>query len=355
MKTILTFFIFFVLGEVLYGQKKLKDYDEICYCVGNTPHSILSYDNNWDLLLTFKDGLSKKGLDSLQITYTKSQLKLLSVFKLTRFENGKYFTNFPIFDTSQTRYLRKKTLEIASLIIPLIESDIKSLVVQLGNINYSENQFSILFSYVLDGLTWQKFEEKSLINPLILTTDNYPWSGTFWLLTPQHKTFYGTNVASDSSFSIGITRSQNEPGLEIYNDEDELLGILLKNYIHSGKVTDEKVLATFGRYNLFDKKGNLTIPIIVEEKSNKLYYYCSQIAHKICTKLVLNDSFDEVQKVLNLKNREQTVIILYHEVMWDLLSIIEERHFIEKPDILKNPNHAELTDVSKLVYITRKK
>jgi hypothetical protein len=92
-----------------------------------------------------------------------------------------------------------------------------------------------------------------------------------------------------------------------------------------------------------------------EDKNNKVYYYSSQIADKICANLISNGVFDAVIKGLNLRNNKQAVIILYHEVMWDLLSIIEEQKLIEMPNILKNPNHTELTDVSKLLYITRKK
>ena len=354
MKNAVIFTILLLVNGIILGQKNLKDYDEICYCSGNTPHSILNYDNNWPLLWAFKNGLSKQGLDSMQIPYTRSQLKLLTIYKLIRFDNGKYFTTFPILDINQTNYLRKKTSEIASIIFPFIESEIKSLVTELKNVNHSENQFSILFSYVLDGLTWQKFEERGMINQLNLTTENYPWVGEFWLLTPRRETIFGTNSVSDSLFTLAITSSNNVLVSKVYNEEDELLRILLKNYINSGKVTDEKVLATFGKYNVCDKDGNLAIPVIIEDKNNKIYYYSSQIADEICTKLISNSIFNEVIRDLKLKDQKQAVVILYHEVMWDLLSVIEKQKVIEIPNIIINPNHSELTDIAKLLYITRK-
>lgn len=354
MKTTCILIGFLLICGVIEGQENLKDYDEICYCTGNTPHSILSYDNNWKLLLAFKNGESKSKLDSLGIPYTKSQLKLLSIYKLIRFDNGKYFTTFPILDTNQTSYLRAKTSEIASIIFPIIEKDIKSLVSELNNNDQTDNQFSILFSYVLDGLAWQKFEENGMVDRLTLNIDNYPWVGEFWLLTPRRSTFYGTNSESDSTYSIAITTSGNEIVSKVYNEENELLRILLKNYINSGKVTDKKALTTFAQYNVCDRAGNITIPIITENKNNRIYYYSSQIAEKISTELISNSIFDELMRDLKFKDRKQAVIILYHEVMWDLLSVIEKQKAIQKPSILENPNQSKLADISKLLYITRK-
>jgi hypothetical protein len=59
-------------------------------------------------------------------------------------------------------------------------------------------------------------------------------------------------------------------------------------------------------------------------------------------------------KDFNFQNEEQAVIILYHEVMWNLLSIMEEKKLIEKPIIIKNPDKAEMKDAADLMYIIRK-
>jgi hypothetical protein len=355
MKNVLLSFSLLLICGILNGQQNINDYSKICYCSGETPHSILRYDNNWELLWAFKSGLSKKGLDSLHIPYTESQLRLLLIYKLVRLKNEKYYTDIPILDLNQTNLLRTKTIQLAEIIIPSIESDIKSLVSYLKDINYSENQFSILFSYVLDGLVWQKFEVKHMIKPLNLNRSNYPWVGTFWLLTPVRKTFYGTNTESDSSFTIGITSGGPDELMKgIYDEENGLLKVFLKNYIDYGKITDEKVFTAFKNYNLFDEKGNLKIPVIIENNKNMLYNYSDQIAENICIKLVSNDIFKEVIKDFHFQDEEQAIIILYHEVMWDLLSIIEERQLIEEPNIIRNSSQAELRDVSKLLYIVRK-
>ena len=349
MKKAFLFLCLILLFGIMKGQQNIDDYDKTCYCSGKTPHSVLRYDNNWQLLWAFKSGLSKSGLDSLHIPYTDSQLRLLSIFKLIRVEGDKYYTDIPILDSNKTNQLRIRSKEIAESIIPFINNDIKSLVSYLNSTNYSENQFSILFSYILDGLVWDKFEEKKLITPLNLTTSNYPWVGAFWLLTPARKTSHGTNTFSDSTFKIGITS-----GCDKLTNGGELINLMLRNYIDKGKVTDENVLKAFGQYYLFNQNGELTIPIIVENNQNELYVLASQIADKICLQLVSNSIFNKVIGDFNFTNKENAVIIMYHEVMWDLLAKIEEIKLIEKPLIITNPSKAEMKDASKLVYIVRK-
>jgi hypothetical protein len=338
------------------GQQNINEYDKICYCSGKTPHSILGYDNNWQLLWAFKGGLSKKGLDSLHIPYTNSQLKLLTIFKLIRFEEDEYYTDIPILDAKQTYELRNKTKQLAELIIPIIENDIKSLVAVIKSENHSSSQFSIIFSYLLDGLVWNKFEEKKIVEPLDdINADNWPWAGTFWLLTPARNNGHGTNTESDSICTIGITSGAPYKLMKtIYDEEDGLLKVILRNYIVSGKVTDEKVIKSFEPYNLVNAKGEITIPIIVENSQNNIYALSDRISNNICNRLVSNEIFKNIIHDYNFHNEQQAVIISYHEVMWNLLSIIEEKKLIEKPIILTNPDKAEMKDASDLVYIIKR-
>jgi len=355
MKYKLLIITFSLFSGVIMGQKNLDDYDMTCYCSAReTPHGVVSFDNNLQLISSFKKGLSKKELDSLHIPYTDSQLKLLRIFNLIRKEKDKYFSNIPFLDEKQTYLLRAQSKQIADKILPHIEPDIKELVSYLTSIGNSNNVFSIAFSYVLDGLPWQIFEEKKIIKPLDSKDNISPWTGFFWILTSNPSSKSGTNTESDSTFTIGITGGPYRLMKSIYDEEDGLLKVMLRNYIVSGKVTDEKVFKTFEPYNLFNQKGELTIPIIVENDQNKLYVLSKQIAEKICMEMTSMEVANRAIKDFNFQNEEQAVIILYHEVMWNLLSIMEEKKLIEKPIIIKNPDKAEMKDAADLMYIIRK-
>ncbi len=339
-------------GELM-GQINPNNYDMTCYCSGReTPQWVISRDNNLQLTMLFSNGLSKKGLDSLHIPYTDSQLKLLKIYNLIRQENNKYYSNIPILDENQTNQLRIQSKQIADKIIPLIEKDIKDIVSYLNSIGRSQNAFSITFSYVLDGLIWKEFEEKKIIRPLDSKDNISPWTGYFWILASQRNLKYGTNTETDSSVTISITNGAPYKLMKSFYDDD-LLKLLLKNIRLSGKVTDTRVMEAYGKNNIFDEQGKVTIPIIDENNQDKLYQLSKQISIKICDNTISNISFNEIIKKYNFKDKEQAIIILYHEIMWDLLANIEQKNIIVKPLIIKEPNKAEMKDAADLILIIR--
>ena len=354
MKKKLLIFYFLLFCAVLLGQKSPNNYDYSCYCSGReTPHKIVSYDNNLQLIKLFNVGLSKKDLDSLNIPYTYSQLKLLQIYNLIRFENNKYYSNIPILDEKQTNQLRIQSKQIANNIIPIIDNDIKDLVAYLSTINRSSNTFSIIASYVIDGLLWEKFEKKKLIQSNSYDSA-YPWSGYFWVLASRRNFKYGTNTDTDSTITIALTNGGTYRIMESYYKGEDLIKIMLNNMRVSGKVTDERVIKNFGKYNIFNKQGDIIIPVIIENNQNKLYMLSNQIADKICDLIISNVNIDEYVKAYNFKDKEQALIILSHEIMWDLLSLIDEKKLVEKPIILREPSKAEMKDASDLIYIIRK-
>lgn len=347
--------ILLLFCRVLYGQKNINNYDMTCFCSAReTPEGILSYDNNLQIILSLKDGLSKKELDSLQIPYTDSQLKLLRVYNLIRKENNKYYLTFPLLDKDQTLLLRNQSKQIADSITPLIENDAKDMVSFLASTGRSQNAFSIIFSYVLDGLVWNEFEENGEIKPIDSNDDITPWTGFFWVLEPRREPKYGTNSLTDSILSISFTNGAPYRLMNSLFIEEDLLRILLDNIRLSGKVTDRRVIEVFGKYNMFDNQGNVTIPIIRENNQSRLFLLSEKISDKIC-KGVLNDiSLDKTMHNYGFKSKEQTLIIVYHEIMWDLLSNLLDKNILTKPLVLENPKDAEMKDVSDLMFITEK-
>jgi hypothetical protein len=343
MKTLLTIILVQIIaGNCLLGQK-LKDYHMVCYCSGSTPHSIVKYDNNWEILLALKNGgKSKSDLDSLNIKYTDSQLRILRIYKIIQLVGNKYHLVTPVLDSIQTNGLKIKTKKLAELIMPEIVNEIDSLNAVLYSENLANNQFSILFSYVLDGLVWTKFEKLDIIKPLELTIENSPWTGTFWMLTPHRETKYGTNTYSDSIFEIGITS-----GLDKLSN-DKVLKVILKNYSEFGRITDQKLIESVKGYKILNAEGTLTIPVIDENYNNKIYRLSDLISGKICLQLTRNPVFKEIIGDLKIVDPEQATIIVYHEVMWDLLSLMIKNKIVTEPKI----NSEE--DASKLLYLVRR-
>ena len=351
-KILLLLSLVLLLGDI-YGQNA-NDFELICYCSGyETPHSVVSYDNNLQLILLFKDGLTLKHLDSLQIPYTKSQIKLLKLFNLIKQENKVFYSNIAILENENAIELRKYSKSIAEKIIPFIETDLLELNRHLNSINRSENAFSITFSYVLDGLIWKEFEAKGITKP-IEDIENSPWNGHFWMLESKRSSGFGTNTYSDSSVTIAITNGAPYRLTKSFYKEREIRKLLLNDIKLYNKVIDERVLRAFKEFKIFDSNGEVTIPIIYENNQNALYSLSKRISHQICNKTLELVELNEIIEKYNFSDNEQAVIVMYNEIMWELLEIILEKGIMDIPIILKEPEQAEVQNISDILYIIRK-
>jgi hypothetical protein len=177
--------ITFNLSAQSVDYNDLDNWTDICFCSPNNsfhPRTIVKADNNWQLLFAMRNGLIQKDLDSLKIPYTQSQLLLLRSQRLLQQRQGVYKTSILILDKEQTIQLRKQSHLAAERIFPSIEKDCNELVTYLSKNNRSKNAFSILFSYVLDGLIWDKLESEKLIEE---REEKNIWSGSYWFLTPK--------------------------------------------------------------------------------------------------------------------------------------------------------------------------
>ena len=83
------------------------------------------------------------------------------------------------------------------------------------------------------------------------------------------------------------------------------------------------------------------------------YKHSKDLSQKIAKQV--NQIFDiqEIGKNLGIKDPNKTMIVLYHEFMWELLDYFENQGIIQKPIVFTNPEKAELKDVSDLIFIVK--
>jgi hypothetical protein len=111
-------------------------------------------DNNWDILCAFVQPGKVAKLDSLGVPYNKSQLRLLEVGDLLSSDNGIYSTSISIFGEEETSAIRKQSKEFADSIFLLIEPEIKQLISAFDKAGYTNQTYSLIFSYLLDTYIW---------------------------------------------------------------------------------------------------------------------------------------------------------------------------------------------------------
>jgi len=348
------FILFFFLSVPMLSLAQPADYNNIdnwksiCYCSYNLihPQTIVKADNNWQLLLALRNGLSLVQLDSLNISYTQSQLLLLRSQRLVRRSQNIYTTAIPIFDKEQTINMRTHSQVIANNLYSEIEQECRDLVAHLSLQNKSSNAFSILFSYVLDGLMWERFEKEGIVTERDRTGI---WSGYYWFLTPKRASQWGTNSLSIGEFEFSVNWSVVEDITDGLFDND--FEALFKSITKDGFISDQKVFDEFSVFGFFDQNSALTIPIINEKERNELCTLSDRIIDKLLPAFMTKENIETFKILHQFGDMSEAVVIIYHEVMWDLMDLLLKNNVIQSPTIFLSPENAKSTDAADLCFI----
>lgn len=80
---------------------------------------------------------------------------MLEVGDLLMCNNEHYTTKIHIFGKSETQQIRRQSKDFADSIFPIIEPKIRRLVGAFDEARYSEQTYSLIFSYLLDNYIWE--------------------------------------------------------------------------------------------------------------------------------------------------------------------------------------------------------
>lgn len=316
------------------------DFSTTAFCSYSSFHpSQYITDNNWDILCAFRTpgGVSK--LDSLNISYNESQLRLLMVGDLLSSSNGIFKTKMPIFDKLQTSEIRTESKAFADSILPTIEPKIKKLISAFNAQGYNAQIYSLIFSYLLDGYVWSDGK---------LPTQNQmeshgTYAGAYWAMynkRPEAKS--GTNGYGPLMVCWTGT-------LGYWPSDEDLVDFA--RLIMDGKlpVVDAELKNNLLKWNLVDSDGQPTIPIIKNGNKDEIDVLCDEIASSISSAVKSHSSM--FASKYDIASQQEAQVIFYHEVMWDLLALLESNGLIDKPAILKGeevgPKH--FSDISFIV------
>jgi len=327
----------------------LENWENICYCSTNNsyhPGTIVSADNNWQLLLAMKNGVTLKQMDSIKVPYVKSQLLLLISQRLLKKDDGVYKTIIPILDSKQTALLRKQSKLVTNKIYPEIEQECRDLVAFLSKQKRSDNAYSILFSYVLDGLIWRQFEKEGIIKE---RDSSGTWSGNYWFLTPKRPVDCGgTNSIKNENFAFKWNWSSSEKVTDgLGNKNIKALFPLAQG----NSIANKEIINEFADYGFFDKNSHLTIPVINEKENNELYSLSIEIIDRLLYTFKAKTDVEQIKTTYGFSNNSETVVIFYHEVMFDLMDLLIENQVIQLPTAFKNSDKATFKDAADLCFI----
>ncbi len=340
---ILTVFIPIAVFAQESSIRPYKLWDKIAFCAFSSYHPLeyTQSDNNWEILLTLRTPMSTKQLDSLGVKYTDSQLMFLNIGGLIENKNNQWHTTMPIYEKPQTIAIRKQSKEIAQLLYAETKEDWDTFMEVLAKRDWNDHAFSFAFSFILDGKIWGN----GLLPDHKDLTINPTWDGTCWALY---------NKRPNSSCG---TNTYYEKFCQTWTDElsywmgSKTITKFLKAYEEKGKIEDKELIDTVVKWGLTDKEGNIIIPIIDENSNDDLI----QIRNIIMQKLAkgVKRFSPAFASDYQLDSEKLAQVILYHEIMWDILDILLEKKVFEKPEILKGNLDAKKADFKNIVYILK--
>lgn len=121
-----------------------------------------------------------------------------------------------------------------------------------------------------------------------------------------------------------------------------------------GKITEESTIAVFSKFNLFNESGHITVPILEENDKNSLYLQSKKIADSVADFLDQSLDIELLQREFGFADKSQAIVIMYHEILWDLLAELENKKIITKPTIFIAPDTAKDENVSDLIFFVKR-
>ncbi len=362
MKTTALIVALFAGFFMSYGQEgdsdtnALKKYDIIQYATvsGYGPRNIALLDNNGDILLACKMGVTEEGLKKKGISYTESQVVLLEAWRLLAENEDTLKTVMAILDSSETRALRDYSRSVAELVCDSTIAVVVALKKHLDEINRSRNAYSLIFSYVVDGLVWRYLEAKKLLTPRTIGPETPFWAGEVWALHRPRAFSCGTNKISDRGVSISVNWTEASiPKMWPFVADIKNLERMFDDYATSGRVIDTTAKRVFGPFDLFNNRGEFTVPIITETKTNRLYSLSVEFSQRIAEAVLSTLDLNSLRASYHLRDDSQALVIVYHETMWDLMDAYESKGLLKKPVAFADPAHTRPSDISDLIFVVR--
>lgn len=330
--------------------KDLREWQLICYCSGGNPDEIVRDDNNGQILFTARHGTTRERLKGGGIVFTESQIELLKDWRLLAEQGNQLKTQMPVLGPEEITKLRALLQMEAAELGGSLQPEFRAFVAAVTQRGYVNSAYSIVFSYLLDGMVWDEFDQRHLLPSMETTAEKPFWGGVLWALYPRRDA-PGTNSKSHGGWDLSVTWTQAvQPFLTPLNSTSLVHSLLLDLETH-GSASDVETRHQLGALGILTADGQPTVPIIHEVSSDSIYAASLVISHKLGDRMLHAMQSPEIQALVGTGDNGVALVIAYHEFMWELLAYLEQVGIIRPPPILSEGTHAEPRQVHDLVFI----
>lgn len=316
------------------------------------PSVSIALDNNGQILLACRQGRSVEELRESGLEFAESQIELLIAMKLMiRDSRGDLYTAFPILDEAQMLELRGETFSLAEELTSVVGPDVEALSRALEAAGQGAYGYSVLFSYVLDGMVWGFFEEYRRVPMRALSVRRPFWSGEVWAVRPRREFRAGTQSIQQKGLKLKVNLSSGfgEAG-ELFADPDTLRRGLAQ-FEAAGRLAEGRPRQLLTRFGLVDETGLWVIPVIDEIKKGPVFRAAEVLTSNLVDALLERIDLEGLQERYGFRSAQQALVVVYHELMVDLIERFERAGWVTKPEILSQPAKAGGPAVAAVAFL----
>lgn len=325
---------FFCSVHLLARQKKFPEWNSIAFCSYTMyhPFKYVKADNNWEIIRALQTPHTRIELDSIGIGNTDSQLMLLQIEGLIdERDDGKWISLMPVLDSLQTVAVRAFSRNVADDLYPRIKDDCSALVDFLKQQKQSESAFAILFSYVLDGKVLKAFHTYEEMQSAAT------WEGACWALYFPRDFSCGTNTYDKR---LAVCWNKNQPEfVRTELNRETFIGPFLEDYEKYGKIVSPAVADQAQNLGITAADGSLRIPVIdTGDNDAALNVFSHRITDTIVRYFTDSGIATAFQEKFGIDSSRKKLasVMLYHEVMWELVDLLVADRVIHYPLLWEN-------------------
>ena len=324
---------------VKFGARPFKEWYAVAYVNYRMAHpwEYIQKGNNWDVILALQEPKTLRELQESDLQVDRKQLRKLRFDGLVgKTGKDRWVSRMPVFGPFETEEIRALSSRLADTVYLEIKNDSRALVKEFEILGFADNGYSLFFSWLLDDLCWDR------IAPIQEVERHIPWDGFCWALYdgPEHLV-PGTNSNGYLSYTWTFSNARFEL-------DTDFSGLLNKEcLLHFGRFSDD-LIEQFKGVGLADESGHVLIPVLDSRKDTTLFEIANRIAKHISS--FLDSAVSECVCLSRLENVKKAKVILYHELMWDLLAQFVSDGLVTPPDILSSSEKTATPDDLRRVY-----
>lgn len=330
----------------------IAQWDILCFCSATvaTPHVAVRADNNGRILYAARGGITAEQLRASGIPVLDSQLYFLRDYHLLSRNENVWKTSIPTLGPPEMRAIRALLRGEAAALVRKTANDVHALSSALSARGFPDNAYSVLFSYVLDGLTWSNLDELKLSVDSAETVEHPFWSGVFWAVYPKRENVPGTNGHSKGKVEIQftwtdailplVTKMQESPGLN--------------GFLQSVPGQPSKEALSYkdgGSWRLTAQDGRFLVPLIDERAADPIRAIGQRIANAYVDRIRDRTVLDKLKRIIGTQRDDETITIALHEFIWEGMDGYVSAGIVKRPNVLAKPEIVTSEDIRKATLL----